>query len=408
MERRPLILSGMAPLTAHALRSEGREVEEAEDAWRALELAERIHPEAVVARGGVEGPGSVELIRRIRRTCEDCGVLMVIDDPVTYEAATLLRAGADAVLLGEPEASFLTWALEQVSQGGVVLSPKIARELAGSLADTVHREREWARALAERAQRAESLARAKADFIGNVSHELRTPLTIIKGVAATLARAPATPAQGQLLAEAEAAADKLTGMIETILTQAEVSRGEFVLDFRPCDVALVVREGATEAATHYPEIEVEVVTPSNIPAVADARAVRGVVRQIVDNACRYTEAGGHVSVKAARSDEGVSVHVTDRGPGVARGQIAAAFDQAFSPGEEVMTKQLAGLGLGLNLARSLLALHGGILWAEPLPGGGTRVSFTIPADGPSGEVPPGAGQASERPPHEGAPAEVAP
>jgi two-component system sensor histidine kinase VicK len=115
-----------------------------------------------------------------------------------------------------------------------------------------------------------------------------------------------------------------------------------------------------------------------------------------------------VSVKAARSDEGVSVHVTDRGPGVARGQIAAAFDQAFSPGEEVMTKQLAGLGLGLNLARSLLALHGGILWAEPLPGGGTRVSFTIPADGPSGEGPPGAGPASERPPHEGAPAEVAP
>jgi signal transduction histidine kinase len=216
-----------------------------------------------------------------------------------------------------------------------------------------------------------------------VSHELRTPLTIIKGVAATLARAPATPAQGQLLAEAEAAADKLTGMIETILTQAEVTRGEFVLEFRPCDAALVVREGASEAAANYPNIRVEVVAPSNIPAVADARAVRGVVRQIVDNACRYTEAGGHVSVKAARSDEGVSVHVTDRGPGVARGQIAAAFDQAFSPGEEVMTKQLAGLGLGLNLARSLLALHGGILWAEPLPGGGTRVSFTIPAEGPT-------------------------
>jgi signal transduction histidine kinase len=323
------------------------------------------------------------MIRRLRRTCAGCGVLMVIDEPGTFEAASLLRAGADAVLLGEPEITFLTWALDQVSRGGVVLSPEIARELAGSLADTVHREREWARALAERAQQAESLARAKADFIGNVSHELRTPLTIIKGVAATLARAPATPAQGQLLAEAEAAADKLTGMIETILTQAEVTRGEFVLDFRPCDVALVVREGASEAAANYPDIDVQVVAPSNIPAVADARAVRGVVRQIVDNACRYTEAGGHVSVKASRSDEGVSVHVTDRGPGVARGQIAAAFEQAFSPGEEVMTKQLAGLGLGLNLARSLLALHGGILWAEPLPGGGTRVSFTIPAEGPT-------------------------
>jgi signal transduction histidine kinase len=384
MERRPLILSGMAPLTAHALRSAGREVEEAGDAWRALELAERVRPEAVVARTGVGGPDSTELIRRIRRSCGGCGVLMVVDEPGSLEAASLLRAGADAVLLGEPEITYLVWALDQVSRGGVVLSPEIAREMVGSLADTVHREREWARALAERAQVAESLARAKADFIGNVSHELRTPLTIIKGVAATLARAPATPAQGQLLAEAEAAADKLTGMIETILTQAELTRGEFVLDFRPCDVALVVREGASEAAKNYPDINVEVVAPSNIPAVADARAVRGVVRQIVDNACRYTETGGHVAVKATRSDEGVSVHVTDRGPGVARGQIAAAFDQAYSPGEEVMTKQQAGLGLGLNLSRSLLALHGGILWAEPLPGGGTRVSFTIPAEGPTG------------------------
>lgn len=154
-----------------------------------------------------------------------------------------------------------------------------------------------------------------------------------------------------------------------------------------------------EAAVNHPGIAVEVVGPSNIAAVADARAVRGVVRQIVDNACRYTPPGGRVWVKAKRSDEGVSVHVTDRGPGIARGQVAAAFDQAFSPGEEVMTKQHAGLGLGLNLARSLLALHGGILWAEPLPGGGTRVSFTIPADGlgdgqPDGEVVPAWAEAS--------------
>jgi signal transduction histidine kinase len=385
MERRSLILAGLAPLSAHSLRSEGRQVEEAADGWRVIELAERVHPQAVVARAELDGPGPGELIRRLRGLSEDCRILMVIEEGGSLEATSLLRAGADGVILGEPELDFLTWALDQVAKGGVVLSPEIARQLVSSLTDSVLREREWARALAERAQQVETLSRAKVDFIGNVSHELRTPLTIIKGVAATLARAPSTPAQGQLLAEAEAAADKLTGMIETILTQAEVTRGEFVLDFRPCDVALVVREAAAEAAENYPEINVDVATPSNIPAVADARALRGVVRQIVDNACRYTKEGGRVTVKATRSDEGISVHVTDRGPGVRRGQVAAAFDEAFSPGEAVMTKQLAGLGLGLNLSRSLLALHGGILWAEPLPGGGSRVSFTIPAEGPSAE-----------------------
>ncbi|MGH2711641.1 MAG: ATP-binding protein, partial [Actinomycetota bacterium] len=64
--------------------------------------------------------------------------------------------------------------------------------------------------------------------------------------------------------------------------------------------------------------------------------------------------------------------------GVNRDKVAAALAEAFSPGEEIMTKERAGLGLGLNLARNLIALHGGILWAEPLPGGGSRVSFTIP------------------------------
>jgi signal transduction histidine kinase len=383
MEGRSLILCGLDPAVTDHLRAAGHLVETATEGWRAIELAERVHPVGVVARPDLPGPGPAELIRRIRRTCEDCGVLMILDEPGTHEAASLLRAGADGILLGDPDAGYLAWAMDQVSQGGVVIAPRIARELVGSLVDSVLREREWARALAQRAQQVETLARAKADFIANVSHELRTPLTIIKGVAATLSRAPATPAQGQLLAEAEAAADKLAGMIETILTQAEVSRGEFVLDFQPCDVSAIVREGASEASHRYPEVRIEVVAADGITAVADARALRGVVRQLVDNACRYTEAGGRVAVKATRSDEGVSVHVTDRGPGVQRGQIAAAFGEAFSPGEEVMTKQSAGLGLGLNLARSLLALHGGILWAEPLPGGGTRVSFSIPAEGPT-------------------------
>jgi signal transduction histidine kinase len=74
----------------------------------------------------------------------------------------------------------------------------------------------------------------------------------------------------------------------------------------------------------------------------------------------------------------MTVHITDRGVGVNRDRVAAALAEAFSPGEQIMTKERAGLGLGLNLARNLIALHGGILWAEPLPGGGSRVSFTIP------------------------------
>jgi signal transduction histidine kinase len=382
MDSPTLLLCGLTEDTVRTLAAEGHHIARADDGYRALELAERTHPAAVVARGTLPGPGPVELVARLKGVSPHSDVLVLLEESQVGQAGAMLRAGADALVLGEPHPGYLGWALGQVAQGGVVLDPRIARRLAGSMAEMSLREREWARSLAERAQQAEFLTRAKADFVGNVSHELRTPLTIIKGVAATLARAPASDAQSQLLREAEAAADKLGAMIEEILTQAEVTRGEYGLDLQPCDVAVAVREGADEAASHYPHVRVVAVMPPTIPGVADARAIRGVVRQLVDNACRYSLEGGTVRVKALRSDEGIVVHVTDRGPGLRRGQIAAAFGEAFSPGEEVMTKQLAGLGLGLNLARSLLALHGGILWAEPLPGGGSRVSFTIPADGP--------------------------
>jgi signal transduction histidine kinase len=379
----PLILCGLNPDTTAALEETGHQVERAADGYRALELAERTDESAVVLRAGVPGPGPVELVARLRGSVPEAPILVILQEAGSFEAAALLRAGADGILVGEPEPAYLRWALRQAAEGGLVLAPQVARRLSESMAESSIREREWARSLAKFAQEAEALARAKTDFIGNVSHELRTPLTIIKGVAATLARAPASEAQGQLLAEAETAADKLATMIEGILTQAEVSRGEFRLDFQPCDIVPAIREGAAEAAGHYPQVRVKMLLPPTLPGVADPRAVRGIVRQLVDNACRYSDAGGKVTVKGLRSDEGLIVHVTDRGPGFRRGQIAAAFDEAFSPGEEVMTKQLAGLGLGLNLARSLLALHGGILWAEPLPGGGSRVSFTIPADGPA-------------------------
>jgi signal transduction histidine kinase len=378
----PLLLCGLSAELVDALAQAAHDIERAGDGYRALELAERTSPSEVVVQAGLPGPGPVELVARLRGSVPDAPIVVVLPEPRGVEAAALLRAGADGVLVGDPEPTYLRWALREAAEGGLVLAPSVARRLAESLAESSIREREWARALAQFAQEADALARAKTDFIGNVSHELRTPLTIIKGVAATLARGPATEAQSQLLAEAESAADKLATMIEGILTQAEVSRGQFRLDFQPCDLVPAIREGAAEAAGHYPKVEVKVSLPPTLSGVADARAVRGIVRQLVDNASRYSHAGGTVTVKGLRSDEGIVVHVTDRGPGFRRGQIAAAFDEAFSPGEEVMTKQLAGLGLGLNLARSLLALHGGILWAEPLPGGGSRVSFTIPADGP--------------------------
>jgi len=74
----------------------------------------------------------------------------------------------------------------------------------------------------------------------------------------------------------------------------------------------------------------------------------------------------------------VTVMVVDRGEGLDRAVAARAFDQPFSTGEGVMHKEKSGVGTGLHLARQLVLEHGGVMWTDPLPGGGTRAAFCIP------------------------------
>jgi signal transduction histidine kinase len=373
------------PLAAF-LAERGLATETTDDGYRAVELAQHVQPGAAVVRRGLQGPELADLVGRLKGVARECRVLVLLDEIDPVEGADLLRVGADALLV-RPGHEFVWWAMARVAEGGLILSPDVARALSGSLADSVVREREWARELAQRAREAEQLAQAKTDFLGNVSHEIRTPLTIIKGLASLLRRtSQPNDQQASVLAQLEEAADRLTGIVESLVTQAEMRRGDFVLEAHECDLAAVIREGAEAAARRYPDIELELAVPPALPAVADARGIREVVRQVVDNACRYSRADRTVTVKANRGPEGINVHVTDRGLGVHRGQIAAAFGGPFAPGEEVMTKERSGLGLGLHLARNLVALHGGILWAEPLPAGGSRVSFTLPPHPPEGRI----------------------
>jgi anti-sigma regulatory factor (Ser/Thr protein kinase) len=200
-------------------------------------------------------------------------------------------------------------------------------------------------------------------------------------------RSEASPEdQQEFLRLVEEAADKLTAMVDNLVTLSEMERGTLRLDLRPSDMAQLVREGAEQAGAAYPDVTVEISVPPTIPATVDADRLREAVRQLVDNACRYSAPGEAVRVRARLGDEGIAVHVSDRGRGLRRDTVRAAFGQPFTPGEEILRKERAGLGMGLNLARSLVALHGGIMWAEPLPGGGTRVAFTLPPGGIGAEA----------------------
>jgi hypothetical protein len=146
-------------------------------------------------------------------------------------------------------------------------------------------------------------------------------------------------------------------------TSTQDSSEELVVQFDRIDLAEIVRDSVAAASVASPSVLVEVNAPGTLPAIAEPEALRGAVRFLVDHACRRTEGGNLVTVKTGRVAEGVTVHVIDRVAG--------------TDGEQP----------SLDLARSLVSMHGGILWSEPLPAGGTKVSFTIPEEPPALEAP---------------------
>jgi signal transduction histidine kinase len=373
--------------TAHAVSSAGHEVELAVEGFRAIELAERSHPEVVVFRTGLPGRPAADVVRRLKAFGIPPHVVVILAEQNVEEAADVLVAGADAVIGPDPHPEYVSWTVDRVAEGGAVLAPGIARELVDRFAETVRMKEEWSRSLADSALQTEGLSRAKADLLANVSHELRTPLTVIKGLVSVMRRSEASAEdQVEFLRLVEEAADKLTAMVDNLVTLSEMERGSLRLDLQPCDLAQLVHEGAEQAGAAYPDVSVEVSVPHPIPATVDVDRLREAVRQLVDNACRYSAPGETVKVRARLGDEGIAVHVSDRGRGLRRDTVRAAFGQPFTPGEDILRKERAGLGMGLNLARSLVVLHGGIMWAEPLPGGGTRVAFTLPPGGVGAEA----------------------
>jgi signal transduction histidine kinase len=147
------------------------------------------------------------------------------------------------------------------------------------------------------------------------------------------------------------------------------------------DLAPLVRHALDEIRMRYPGIPIAAEVADGLICVADGPRLGSVVRELLDNACRYSPFGRAVELVARDLPEGVTVMVTDRGEGLDRAVATRAFEQPFSTGEGVLRKEKSGVGTGLHLARQLVVEHGGVMWIDPLPGGGTRACFCIPHRG---------------------------
>jgi len=360
------------------------EVDVAIDAVRAVETAARTRPDVIVCSLGLEGLGGRSFIRRLLDSSPSSSVVARGEGPDPAQVASALTAGAVGFLGTDEPAAAVARAVRAAAAGGVALSPATATRLAVGLDDADEHVRSLEAQLAELRTTVERGTSSKADFLANISHELRTPVTVAKGIAYVL-KNPSVPEheRAEFLHQLQSSLDKLMRIVDEIITVAELDRGAFELQLEQVDLAPIVEQAVREVREQYDAVEVIAEIAPTLPAVADGPRVSEVVLELLDNACRYSPPGAPVEISARSLSEGVVIAVTDRGEGLDRAVAAQSFEEPFTTGEGTLRKEKAGVGVGLHLARQMIVEHGGILWTDPLPGGGTRAAFCIPDRGAS-------------------------
>jgi GAF domain-containing protein len=244
-------------------------------------------------------------------------------------------------------------------------------------------------ALEQANDRLKELDRLKSAFIASVSHELRTPLNSIIGFSEVILDGLAgelDPLAQEYLGYIHDSGRHLLDLINDILDLSRIQAGRMTLKLDQVDVIAVVEEVRATLAPmmakksqHFSVEQVDVVSP----IVADRFRLRQVLLNLMGNACKYTQEGGHIQVRALMATpRTLEIDVVDDGPGVALEDQAMIFEEfrqarATRPGE--------GTGLGLAITRRLVDLHGGRIWVDSKPGMGATFTVLLPIDGPERE-----------------------
>jgi signal transduction histidine kinase/HAMP domain-containing protein len=225
-------------------------------------------------------------------------------------------------------------------------------------------------------------SRLKDHFLQNVNHELRTPLTAIVGWTDLLMEEnidEKTLARG--LAQVRQSARVLLALIDDLLDLARMERGSLSLDRKAVSLPEVVQRSIDTVRMMADGRLVSVIfaPPASTitPVQADPLRLQQVLWNLLANAIKFSRRHGRVVVRLERDADRYLVSVEDDGIGIPPGELAHVFER-FRQVDGSPTRQHAGMGIGLALARSLVELHGGSIWADSVVGKGSRFTFTLP------------------------------
>jgi two-component system sensor histidine kinase KdpD len=231
---------------------------------------------------------------------------------------------------------------------------------------------------ASRAEAARQSEELKSTLLDAFAHECKTPLTSIKAaVTAVLNENSIQPAHKELLQIVDEETDRLTSAVTDAIQMARIEAGQIELRKGPRSVADLVRQSLSKLAGSLDARSVDVRVSVDLPPVAaDPELVHIVLRQLLDNAIKYSPPDSPISIEASLEQDAVVVSVADRGPGVAEPDRNRVFEK-FYRGREAR-ERIPGTGMGLAIAREIVLAHNGEIRVESRSGAGSRFRFSLP------------------------------
>lgn len=308
------------------------------------------------------GPAEVEAMEAHLRDTARNGESF--QDPTTNRVVTAIRLGSEPIAALAIQGPHMP---DSVLQGiANIVAIGLERARAEDLAHQV-----------EAARRSEQL---RTTLLDTMAHEFKTPLTSIKAVTSSLLADPEQPEETrkELLAVADEEAERLKTLIDNALEMARLDSEEIDLNREPVTMAEIVHEAvvAVEPLSDGRQVEVSG-DEATAEMYLDRRLVRMALKQILDNALKYSPHNAPVQIQLHAGDGLVAVDITDHGAGIPKEEEGRVFERFYRGAST--KQQIPGSGLGLSIANSIVQAHGGRLSVSSHPGE-TTFRMTLPVE----------------------------
>ncbi|MGB0579337.1 MAG: sensor histidine kinase [Limisphaerales bacterium] len=229
--------------------------------------------------------------------------------------------------------------------------------------------------------RVKELENTRREFVANVSHELRTPLSLIKGYVETLIDGAKEEAElrDKFLHTIDKHADRLTFLIEDLLTLSHLESGTLMMNMQPTRLREAVDRVCDDLSKRAAEKEIDLINSvsDDLVVQADSDRLEQVLFNLLDNGIKYGREAGDVRVTADEGQNGrVEVRVEDDGPGIPDEAQERLFERFFRV-DKARSREQGGTGLGLAIVKHIVQSHGGEMWVESQMGHGTSFYFSL-------------------------------